>query len=144
MHIKTDKISLPAGGHYSSLQKFNNTYIAKSLCVFVKKPREFFQETQVLNTSFLNFILVIPTSLLGLLRFGAYTCMFGCTENGRLKANSVQCITVGAHSLKSIIISTVYGPPDAPTSCLDSDFAANFVYASSLNATIYTGYIKKR
>ena len=46
-------------------------------------------------------------------------------------------LKVQVRYLKSIIISTVYRPPDAPTSCLDSDFAANFVYASSLNAPIY-------
>ena len=39
--------------------------------------------------------------------------------------------------LKTIIISPVYRPPDTPKSCLDSDFAANFVYASSLNPPIY-------
>ena len=46
-------------------------------------------------------------------------------------------LKVQVRYLKSIIISTVYRPPDTPTSCLDSDFVANFVYASSLNAPIY-------
>ena len=46
-------------------------------------------------------------------------------------------LKVQVRHLKSIIISTVYRPPNTPTSCFDSDFAANFVYASSLNAPIY-------
>ena len=45
-------------------------------------------------------------------------------------------LKVQVRYLKPIIISTVYRPPDTPKSCLDSDFAANFVYASSLNAPI--------
>jgi hypothetical protein len=45
-------------------------------------------------------------------------------------------LKVQVRHLKSIIICTVYRPPNTPTSCFDSDLAANFVYASSLDAPI--------
>jgi exonuclease III len=46
-------------------------------------------------------------------------------------------LKVQVRHLKSIIINTVYRPPNTPTSCFDSDLAANFVYASSLGAPIH-------
>jgi hypothetical protein len=46
-------------------------------------------------------------------------------------------LKVQVRHLKSIIICTVYRPPNTPTSCFDSDLAANFVYGSSLDAPIY-------
>ena len=46
-------------------------------------------------------------------------------------------LKVQVRYLKSVIICTVYRPPNTPTSCFDSDLAANFVYGSSLDAPIY-------
>ena len=46
-------------------------------------------------------------------------------------------LKVQVRNLKSIVVCTVYRPPDTPLSCFEEDLNANFISASTLNMPIY-------